>query len=156
MIWYEWGDGYVAGIMLSDFGDGLSGNADKDSFVTKWSSTDSSLPEEWNNEINFSNQTYPYPESDIIDLKLTAKYMFGLCDANNTQSSYYSFLTYYRDNKTEWDKNHLSTEIDDYCTVDDFKSGLSGYNLVIIEEHGNYDYAKTPMICTEENVGCLP
>ena len=153
MIWYEWGDGYVAGIMLSDFGDGLSGNADKNSFVTKWSSTDSSLPEEWNNEINFSNQTYPYPESDIIDLKLTAKYMFGLCNANNTQSSYYSFLTYYRDNKTAWDKNHLSTDIDDYCTVDDFKSGLSGYNLVIIEEHGNYDYAKTPMICTEENVG---
>ena len=32
MIWYEWGDGYVAGIMLSDFGDGLSGNADKNSF----------------------------------------------------------------------------------------------------------------------------
>lgn len=92
MIWYEWGDGYVAGIMLSDFGDGLSGNADKNSFVTKWSSIDSSLPEEWNNEINFSNQTYPYPESDIIDLKLTAKYMFGLCNANNTQSSYYSFF----------------------------------------------------------------
>lgn len=153
MIWYEWGDGYVAGIMLSDFDEGLSGNADKNDFVTKWSSTDSNLPDEWNSEIDYSNQSYPYPEADVIDLNLSAKYMFGLCDANNTQSSYYAFLTYYRDNKQAWDKSHLSTEIDDYCTVDDFKTGLSGYNLVIIEEHGNYDYAKTPMICTEENVG---
>lgn len=153
IIWYEWGDGYVAGIMLSEFSEGFSGNADKNNFVTKWSTTDSSFPDEWKSEINYSNQSYPFPESDVIDLKLSAKYMFGLCDANNTQSSYYTYLTFYKENKQEWDKNHLSTEIDDYCTVEDFRTGLKGYNLVIIEEHGNYDYNKTPMICTEEKVG---
>ena len=152
MIWYEWGDGYVGGIMLSDFEEGSSGNADKNNFVTKWQSNGSGVPEEWKNEIDFSVPNYPYTEQDVINLNLKAKYMFGLCDANDTQSSYHSFLDFYNENKKAWDKNHLTTEIDDYCTVEDFKSGLTGYNLVLIELHGNYDYQKTPMICTQEKV----
>lgn len=158
MIWYKWGDGYVAGIMLSEFGEDLSGNADKNEFVTELASDfpgwkNLTSPDQWKSEINFSNASYPFSESDLINLNLKAKYMFGICDANDTTSGYYKYLIAYRGNMQSWNKSHLSTEIDEYCTVDDFKSGLSGYNLVIIEEHGNYDYAKTPMICTEESVG---
>lgn len=158
MIWYKWGDGYVAGIMLSEFGEDLSGNADKNEFVTELASDfpgwkNLTSPDQWKSEINFSNASYPFSESDLINLNLKAKYMFGICDANDTTSGYYKYLIAYRGNMQSWNKSHLSTEIDEYCTVDDFKLGLSGYNLVIIEEHGNYDYAKTPMICTEESVG---
>lgn len=152
MIWYEWGDGYTAGIMLSDFGEGVSGNADPNTYVTKWNSQDPNLPEEVENKIDYSNPNYPFNETDVTNLNLKAKYMFGLCDKNDTSSGHYQYLGMYNDNKALWDKNHLSTEIDDYCTVDDFKTGLCGYDIVLIEEHGNINYAGTPMICTLEQV----
>jgi hypothetical protein len=46
--------------------------------------------------------------------------MFGLCEKTDTNSGHYQFLSMYSDNKAAWDKNYLSTEIDDECTVDDF------------------------------------
>ncbi len=152
MIWYEWGDGYSAGIMLSEFGEGVSGNADPNIFVTKWNSQDTSLPDEIESKIDFSHPNYPFKESDVVNLNLKAKYMFGLCEKTDTNSGHYQFLSMYSDNKAAWDKNYLSTEIDDECTVDDFKTGLCGYDIVVIEEHGNFNYAGTTMVCTLEEV----
>lgn len=158
MIWYEWGDGYSAGIMLDEFGEGVSGNADPNEFLSelganlpaKWDDLNS--PEQWKTEINFSDPSYPFAENDVANLNLTAKYMFGLCDANDKNSDYYEYLIAYRGNQQSWNKNHLTTEIDEYCTVDDFKTGLSGYDIVLVEEHGNMNYAGTPMVCTLEEV----
>lgn len=93
MIWYEWGDGYPAGIMLSDFGEGVSGNADPNTYVTKWNSQDPSLPEEVENKIDYSNPNYPFNETDVANLNLKAKYMFGLCDKNDTSNGHYAKTT---------------------------------------------------------------
>lgn len=150
MIWYKSGDEFDSGIMLEDFDGCTSGYADSNKYVTKWDSNDSTFPKTWDSSINFSDDDYPFNESDVISLNLKAKYMFGLCGENDTKDNYYQYISRYENNKQEWDSNHLSTEIDYYCTVEDFKTGLAGYNITIIEEHGYYDYAKTPMICTRE------
>lgn len=76
--------------------------------------------------------------------KKTAQIMYGLgFDSIERQLNY---------SVDKWTSHGLETSMDNYCTVEDFKTQLSGKDLIIIEEHGNFDYAETPMIVTEEEV----
>lgn len=52
--------------------------------------------------------------------------------------------------KNTWEEYGLKTDMDTSCTVEDFKHNLAGYDLIVIEEHGNYDYQGVPMIVTKE------
>jgi len=46
----------------------------------------------------------------------------------------------------EWSDTGLKTELDEHCTLEDFRTKLSGKQLIIIREHGYYAYHNTPMI----------
>lgn len=146
-IWFKYGDGFENGVMLEEFTDGFSGKAEVDDYVVEWSED---IPRETNPKVEFQNADYPYMEKDVENLNLKAKYMFGLCDSNDVTSSYYKYLEFYQTNQTVWNEQYLQTEIDDFCTIDDFKTGLMGYNIVFIEEHGTYNSEKMPLICTRE------
>lgn len=139
MFWYNYSDGTEGGIMLENFSEGYSGNANIDDYVIRKDEQGKILS--YNCDIDFNGNEYPYTEKEVESLDLKAKFMYGL--------GYDSILDSYKDYQTIWTKQHLKTDIDDYCTVEDFKSGLLGYNIVFIEEHGCYSNKKI-MICTEE------
>lgn len=84
------------------------------------------------NSINFSDSKYPFPEGVISELNLTAKYMYGI----NDLSVKCDFLKTYQKYQKNWNDIHLKTDIDTYCTVEDFKTGLLNYDIIFIEEHG--------------------
>lgn len=159
IIWFQYKDGFQGGVMLEDFSQGIAGNQDIiNKYVTNWG--DNGLPNvtsisseniiySINQEIDFSDSNYPFFESDINELDLSVKYMFGWCNSNDTSNCDYKYLNLYRKNQTIWESNHIKTDIDDYCTVEDFKTGLSGYDIVFIEEHGMI-LNDTPVIWTKE------
>ncbi len=145
-IWFKYPDGYSGGVMLEDRPEGFSGNANIDNYVL---SIDNYNMPRTVNIADFSDINYPFKESDIKNLGLKAKYMFGLCESSDTSSEYYDTLNRYQRNRNEWDKQHIKVDIDDYCTVEDFKTGLLGYDIIFIEEHGAIE-DKTPIIVTRE------
>ncbi len=139
IFWYNYSDGTEGGIMLENFSEGYSGNAKIDNYVERKDEQGRILS--YNCDIDFNSNEYPYTEKELESLNLKAKFMYGL--------GYNSILDEYKKYQTNWTKQYLKTDIDDYCTVEDFKSGLSGYNIIFIEEHGYYSNKKI-MICTEE------
>lgn len=149
MFWFKYLDSTDSGIMLEDFNSGYSGNAQVNDYV-KWESP--GIVKSFNDIIDLNSSGYPFSKTEIDNLNLTALYMFGLCNKNDTNSTYYKYLQEYYNNQRNWNSNCLKTDIDAYCTVEDFKTELLGYNLIIIEEHGNISYKNYPMICTLEEV----
>lgn len=139
IFWYNYSDGTEGGIMLENFAEGYSGNANIDNYVVRKDEQGKILS--YNCDIDFNSNEYPYTAKEVESLDLKAKFMYGL--------GFDSILDEYKKYQTIWIKQYLKTDIDDYCTVEDFKSGLSGYNIVFIEEHGCYSNKKI-MICTEE------
>lgn len=139
IFWYNYSDGTEGGIMLENFAEGYSGNANIDNYVVRKDEQGKILS--YNCDIDFNSNEYPYTAKEVENLDLKAKFMYGL--------GFDSILDEYKKYQTIWIKQYLKTDIDDYCTVEDFKSGLSGYNIVFIEEHGCYSNKKV-MICTEE------
>lgn len=77
------------------------------------------------------------------ELNLKAKFMYGLGN-----DGAYKIV---KKTAETWNNNYISTTIDDYCTVEDFRTGLQDNNLIIIGEHGSF-YENTPIIATEEVV----
>ena len=137
VVWFSYDDGFDGGIMLSEFTDGISGTSDE-SYVTYW--LDSGLPGQTNGTIYFADDNYPFFEEDVAALELKAKYMIGLPEKYSDICQEYKKL---------WDKQHLTTDIDDNCSVSDFLTGIEGYDLVFIEEHGIIRKDE-PLIVTRE------
>lgn len=150
-ICFQYPDGFEGNVRLEDRLSGFSGNADTNKYATSWNNScneKGAMP-----KIDFLDSSYPFKEENIKKLNLSAKYMFGLCDENDTSSKdyhdFHRFLTYYKTNQENWNSQYLKTDIDEYCTVEDFKTGLLGYDIVFIELHGTI-YKKQPIICTYE------
>lgn len=129
MFWYKYPDGTDGGVMIAPFDENCSGTENSGDYTR-------------GEKITFDSPYYPYPEEDVADLDLSALIMYGL---NNDD-----ILAEYEKYQNSWNASHLSTTIDNDCTVEDFKTELSAYNLVIIEEHGYFGSENTPMICTAE------
>ncbi len=146
IIWFQYPDGFEDGVMLVEFKDDIAGSADINEYVSSWNN---GMPSSTNPKIDFSDSNYPFLEQNIKNLELSAKYMFGLCDLSDKNNGYYKFLEDYRKNQEVWNDNYLRIEIDDYCTIEDFKTGLSGYDIVFIAEHGALR-KKVPMLLTRE------
>ncbi len=151
MIWYQWQEGLEAGIMLEAFPDGIAGYADKNKFVKDFDANGliSNL-DDLNYAVDFNSASYPFHKEDVANLNLKAKYMMGCSDKDDTTSSYYEATKLYIGLSEQWNKNMLQTDMDLYCTIEDFRTGLLGYNLVFIAEHGNWNYRNKPLICTQE------
>lgn len=134
-IWFKYSDGMDGGVGLEERPAGFSGNADTNKYVVSRDSN--GQPSKVNTTVDFSDSSYPFTEEDIKQLNLTAKYMFGLCDINDTTSkeykNYNDYLKYYRNYQSAWNNQHLKTDIDDYCTVEDFKTSFLGYDIIFIE-----------------------
>lgn len=150
-IGFQYPDGFEGNVRLEDRLPGFSGNADTNKYATSWNNScndKGAMP-----KIDFLDSSYPFKEENIKKLNLSAKYMFGLCNENDTSSKgyhdFHRFLTYYKTNQENWNSQYLKTDIDEYCTVEDFKTGLLGYDIVFIELHGTI-YQKQPIICTYE------
>lgn len=166
IIWFKYSDGTESGVVLEEWTAGFGGSADISNYVTAWNNngmpsileseiniSDLTKPfpslSSTNSKINFSNPSYSFLEEDIKSLDLSAKYMFGWCDSNDTFSNCYRYLIDYQENQKIWSNNYLKTDLDDYCTIEDFKTGLLNYNIVFIQEHGAL-YKNIPIICTRE------
>ncbi len=139
-IYFEYSDSFGCIIQLEKKSNafyGTLGNADVDEYVKSYDYDGKKIdvPSE-TNVINFSNKSYPFPEKEIKKLNLTVKSMYGLCDLSHKDKKCGYCTTSVRINQNDWNNNHLKTDIDNYCTVEDFKTGLLGYNIVFIEEHG--------------------
>ena len=168
-IWFEYSDGTESGVMLEERSEGVAGGANVNDYVIAWDSngmpsfTESEINKynsdptkpfptlsSTNSKIDFSEQGYPFFEEEVKNIELSAKYMFGFCDANDVSNKdYYKYLASYQENQQIWNSNYLKTDIDDYCTIEDFKTGLLNYNIVFIEEHGILKN-NVPLICTRE------
>lgn len=165
-IWFQYPDGFEDGVILEEYTKGFSGSADISNYVIAWDSNGMpSIPDSeidisnltkpfpslnsTNSKINFHEPSYPFLEEEVKNLELSAKYMFGWCDANDTSNECYRYLVDYQENKKIWNNNYLKTDIDDTCTVEDFKTGLLEYDIVFIEEHGTL-LNNIPIICTRE------
>lgn len=165
-IWFQYPDGFEDGVILEEYTKGFSGSADISNYVIAWDSNGMpSIPDSeidisnltkpfpslnsTNSKINFHESSYPFLEEEVKNLELSAKYMFGWCDANDTSNECYRYLADYQENKKIWNNNYLKTDIDDTCIVEDFKTGLLEYDIVFIEEHGTL-LNNVPIICTRE------
>lgn len=145
-IWFQYPDGFEDGVILESSKNGYSGNANIDDYIVRKDEQGRILS--YNCAIDFNSNEYPYTAKEVKSLDLKAKFMYGL--------GYDSILDEYKKYQTLWNKQYLKTDIDDYCTVEDFKSSLSGHDIIFIEEHGIlYESGgllkiKTPLICTTE------
>lgn len=131
LITFEYSNGAFGGVMLEDFDDGIEGI--NQNYVEKYNSD--MTVKAFADEIQWGNVTHPYKESD-----LDAIIMYGL--------GYDRILDGLKRNKKEWSDVGLETDLDDYCTLADFRSKLSNNDLIVIREHGLFDY-NTPMICLD-------
>lgn len=138
-IWFQYPDGFEDGVILESSKNGYSGNANIDDYIVRKDEQGRILS--YNCDIDFNSNEYPYTAKEVKSLDLKAKFMYGL--------GYDSILDEYKKYQTIWTKQYLKTDIDDYCTVEDFKSGLFGHDIIFIEEHGLLKI-KTPLICTTE------
>ena len=153
IICFQYLDGLDCCIELEERPSGFSGIANKEKYVAEYKNYDKATGKFFEyyddvnkvfrtldipskiNYIDFSDSNYPYPEESINELDLTAKYMYGLCDLS-VNCGYCKYLTSYKTYQENWNNTHLKTDIDTYCTVEDFKTGLLDYDIVFIEEHG--------------------
>lgn len=153
IICFQYLDGLDCMIELEERVSGFSGIATKEDYVAEYKYYDKTtgkffeyydstnnefqildIPLRTNN-VDFSNSNYPFPEEKIQKLDLNAKYMYGLCGLA-VNCDYCENFKFFKNNQTNWNNIHLKTDIDSYCTVEDFKTGLCGYDIVFIEEHG--------------------
>lgn len=132
LITYEYSNGALCGVMLEGYADGLEGI--NPNYVEEYN-PDMTV-KSFEDEIKWGEVKSPYKESD-----LNAIIMYGL--------GYDNILDLLKANKKEWSDVGLQTELDEHCTLEDYRSKLSGNELIIIREHGNYSYKDTPMICLD-------
>ena len=133
MYEFEYSDGTLGGLMVEAFNGKYEG-ASKN--YTSIKPNDSI--KQVNNIVKHDENSYPY-----VEKSLKAKVMYGL--------GYDDIYTKIQERTSIWNSEYLSTTIDDYCTVKDFKEGIKGYDIVLVSEHGTI-YDNVPCICTEEIV----
>jgi len=130
---FKYSDGTYGGIMIEEFNEEYAGAS------KNYAALDNNKKvKNINNEVDLDISGYPYEESN-----LKAKVMYGL--------GYDEILDSIEDKTEVWNNEYLKTAIDTDCTVEDFASGLTGYNYIEIAEHGSF-YENTPVICTQEIV----
>ena len=132
LITYEYSNGALGGVMLEGYADGVEGI--NPNYVEEYN-PDMTV-KSFADEIKWGDVKSPYKERD-----LNALIMYGL--------GYDNILDLLKVNKKEWSDVGLQTELDEHCTLEDFRSKLSGNELIVIREHGNYSYKNTPMICLD-------
>jgi len=129
LITFEYRNGAYGGVMLKECEEGIDGI--NPNYVTDYNSD--MTAKDTAEVIDWGNVTHPYVEES-----LNAVIMYGL--GNN------KILNVLRKNQVEWSDTGLKTELDEHCTLEDFRTKLSGKQLIIIREHGYYAYHNTPMI----------
>lgn len=148
IFWYKYSNNAESGILMGEYDEDFAGNAQTNEYVS-WKSN--GLVDSTKDEINFDSPNYPYSKKQIEDLELKALYMYGWSDENDVKNGNAVCYDDYLENQKTWNLNGLKTNIDSYCTVEDFKTELIGYDLIIICEHGNFQ-KKYPLICLKEKV----
>lgn len=148
IFWYKYSNNAESGIMMGEYDEDFAGIAQTNEYVS-WQSN--GLVDSTRDKINFNSPNYPYSKEQIENLKLKALYMYGWSDENDVKNGKAVYYDDYLENQKTWNANGLKTNIDSYCTVEDFKTELIGYDLIIICEHGNFQ-KKYPLICLKEKV----
>lgn len=142
IIAYEYANGAYGGVMLEDFAEGISGSGE-DLYGTTYSydATNASYSlENWPAVPVFDSDSFPYEEQN-----LRAVMMYGLGD------DHHEYLELAKLEQTGWSQAHLVTTLDDDCTISDFRTKLTGNDLIIIQEHGVV-YKNNPLIMLQETI----
>lgn len=142
IIAYEYANGAYGGVMLEDFAEGISGIGE-DLYGTTYSydaTSDSYSLENWPAVPVFDSDAFPYEEQN-----LRAIMMYGLGDDHQ------DYLELAKLEQTGWGQAHLVTTLDDDCTLSDFRTKLTGNDLIIIQEHGVV-YKNDPLIILQETI----
>lgn len=142
IIAYEYANGAYGGVMLEDFAEGISGIGEG-LYGTTYSydaTNDSYSLENWPAVPVFDSNAFPYEEQN-----LRAIMMYGLGDDHQ------EYLELAKLEQTGWGQAHLSTTLDDDCTISDFRTKLTGNDLIIIQEHGVV-YKNNPLIVLQETI----
>lgn len=142
IIAYEYANGAYGGVMLEDFAEGISGIGE-DLYRTTYSydaTNDSYSVGNWPAIPVFASDAFPYEEKN-----LRAIMMYGLGDDHQ------EYLELSKQEQSVWRQAHLVTTLDDDCTISDFRTKLTGNDLIIIQEHGVV-YKDNPLIVLQEIV----
>lgn len=130
---FKYGDGTSGGLMVEEL------DFEYEGATKKYTAIDPNKTiKQVNNKVEYDTSSYPFEEKD-----LKAKVMYGL--------GYEDIYKKIKERTDIWNGEYLNTTIDDDCTVNDFMTGLDGYNLIIFSLHGTL-FEGVPAICTEEKV----
>lgn len=130
IIAYEYIDGAYGGVMLEDFAEGTFGLAGGDSYIIGYD--ENGLPLEPTDIIMSDLEAYPYEEEN-----LSALIMVGVGDDWPEKTEELQ--------QSRWNAAYLQTDMYIDATVAEYRDSLSGYDLVLIREHG-FLYQNSPAI----------
>ncbi len=122
-IYYTYADGTCGGVMLEEFAEGTSGTGMTSYEIYYWKNSMDVfpvLPE-------FDTVFYPYEEQE-----LAALIVCNLGDDEDTEG----FVTLSEMAQEGWSEAYLTTNLVTDDTVSFYRTGLSGYDLICIQEHG--------------------
>ncbi|MCD8020805.1 MAG: hypothetical protein LUF92_14880 [Clostridiales bacterium] len=142
LIYYEYADGAYGGVMLEDFAEGTSG-VGTDSYNTAFiydENEETGYFENWPSVPSFELDSSPYEQEEISALIV--------CDFGEEDEGW---LIYAQEEQNSWSEAYMNTTLTDEGTVAYYRDGLSGYDLVIIQEHGMI-YNSTPIIVLQETI----
>ena len=132
LISFNFSDGLSSGIMLEDFEDGVDGTG-TDNYVLSYN--DAGLAATATDDpVSFDIDGYPYEEENLTALVLWDVSSDGLSLQETSVNN--------------WNLAYLNTQIDTTPTLAEMRTGLGGYDLLVLRLHG-YGGTGYPILSSE-------
>ncbi|MCD8382108.1 MAG: leucine-rich repeat protein [Clostridiales bacterium] len=143
LVYYSYADGAYGGVMLEEFAEGTSGVGES-TYNTSISYVEGGTADidPWPSVPTFAMEGSPYAD-DLSALIV--------CDLGEGFDDYLGLM---QSLQSSWNEAYLETTLVEEGTVAFYRTGLSGYDLVVIQEHGII-YNNNPAVVLQETSDTL-